>query len=50
MQLTDNDNKEMDEIFLNDDEDEPPSALPPLTTDEAGAPVAVDEVDAEQEE
>jgi len=46
----DNDNKEMDEIFLDNDEDEPPYALPPLTTDEAGATVAADEVDAEQEE
>jgi hypothetical protein len=46
----DNDNKEMDEIFLDDDEDEPPHALPSLTTDAAGAPVAVDEVDLEQEE
>ena len=46
----DNDNKEMDEVFLDDEEDEPPYALPPLTTDEAGAPVAADEVDLEQEE
>ena len=44
----DNDNKEMDEIFLDDDE--PTQALPPLTTDEAGAPVAADEVDAEEDE
>ena len=27
----DNDNKEMDEVFVEDDEDEPPYALPPLT-------------------
>ena len=47
---SDNDNKEMDEIFLDDDEDEPPYALPPLTTDAAGAPMAADEVDAEEEE
>ena len=46
----DNDNKQIDEIFLDDDEAEPARALPPLTTDKAGATVAADEVDAEQEE
>ncbi len=46
----DNDDKEMDEVFLDDEEDEPAHALPPLTTDEAGAPVVADEADLEQEE
>jgi hypothetical protein len=46
----DHDNKEMDEIFLDDEEDEPPQGLPPLTTDEAGAPVVADEVESEEEE
>ena len=45
----DNDNKEMDEIFLDDEED-PPSALPPLTTNEAGVPVPADEADSDGEE
>ena len=46
----DNDNKEMDEIFLDDNEDEPPRASPPLTADEDGAPLGADEVDTQQEE
>jgi len=35
---------EMDEVFLDEDASEPTYGLPPLTTDEAGAPMAVDDV------
>jgi len=34
----------MDEVFLDEDASEPTYGLPPLTTDEAGAPMAVDDV------
>ena len=34
---------EMDEVFLEEDEDEPAYGLPPLETDDAGAPVMADD-------
>ncbi|MFH1265026.1 MAG: hypothetical protein ABIK89_04820 [Planctomycetota bacterium] len=34
---------EMDEVFLDEEPDEPASGLPPLETDEAGAPVVADD-------
>ena len=35
---------EMDEVFLDEDASEPGYGLPPLTTDETGAPVAADDI------
>ena len=40
---------ELDEVFLDEDEGEPPYGLPPLTTDEAGAPAADDEPKPDEE-
>ncbi|MHC4407325.1 MAG: hypothetical protein ACYTG0_47555 [Planctomycetota bacterium] len=34
---------EMDEVFLEEDEEEPVAGLPPINTDEAGAPVVSDD-------
>ena len=34
---------EMDEVFLDADQSEPAGELPPITTDQAGAPVAAGE-------
>jgi len=39
----DADGTEMDEVFLEEEEDEPAFGLPPLVTDEAGAPMADDD-------
>ena len=36
---------ELDEVFLEEDEDEPASGLPPIDTDEAGAPVVADDTE-----
>ena len=39
----DADATEMDEVFLEEEEEEQPEGLPPLGTDEAGAPVVADQ-------
>jgi hypothetical protein len=39
---------EMDEVYLEDDQGEQPQGLPPLSTDEKGAPVVGDEVEMEE--
>ena len=40
---------EMDEVYLEDDEGEQPQGLPPLKTDETGAPVVADDAEREEE-
>ncbi len=41
----DADATEMDEVFVEEDEEEPSYGLPPLATDEAGAPVVADDTE-----
>jgi hypothetical protein len=41
---------EMDEVYLEDDQGEEPQGLPPLATDETGAPVAGSEAEAAEME